>query len=63
VRAIKRPKLDCLIVADRCEAVELGDFTEATNDIVVGQDLLLQDPLEPESDLFVLAARDGYAIG
>lgn len=63
VCAIERPKLDRLIVADRSEAVELGDFAEATHDIIVGQYLLLQDPLEPESDLFVLAARDGDAVG
>ena len=62
VGAIERPKFDNLVIGDRDEAVELGYFAEATNDVIMRQELFLHDAVVPESYFLVLAARDGDSI-
>ena len=61
--AIEGPQLDHLIVRDRCEAIQLWYFAEAAHDILVSDELLLHDPVVPEANFLVLAARNGDAIG
>lgn len=62
VGSIQRPKFDHLIIRDRRESIQLRHFNKTTHNVLVANKLFLLLSIEPKSDLFVLAARDGDPI-
>ena len=62
VGSIERPKFHHLVIRDRRESIQLWHLNKTTHDVLVANKFFLLLAVEPESDLFVLTARDGDPI-
>jgi len=62
VGSIEGPKFDHFVIRDRRESIQLWHLHETTHNVIVSNKFLLLLPVEPESNLFVLATRNGDTV-